>query len=220
VTAVAYDAAGNSTSSSVTVNVSNGAAPPASDSTPPSVSIASPTGGNVDGIVTVAVNAVDNVGVARVDLKVNGGVVATTTTSPYRLSWDTSSYANGAATLTAVAYDAAGNVATSAAVTVNVAHPPPTSGDSTPPVVRIAAPVAGALVSGTVNVSASASDNVSTSLTLALLIDGVQKAKATGGSISYNWNTKRIAPGSHTVTVTARDAAGNVGSQSVTVTRK
>ena len=45
--AVAYDAAGNSTQSAiVTVNVANVVTPPP-DTTPPTVSIASPTGGNV-----------------------------------------------------------------------------------------------------------------------------------------------------------------------------
>src|SRR5207244_1446908 len=76
------------------------------------------------------------------------------TASPYSTSWNTTTAANGIHTLTAVARDAAGNSTTSAAVTVTV------SNDTTPPAVSISAPAANATVSGTVTVSATASDNV------------------------------------------------------------
>ena len=44
------------------------------------------------------------------------------TTSPYGVSWNTTTVANGAHTLTALARDAAGNTTISAPVTVNVAN--------------------------------------------------------------------------------------------------
>src|SRR5439155_5214370 len=68
--AVARDAAGNTSSASVTVNVAN--APPP-DTTPPTVSITSPANGaTVSGTITVTANAADNVGVAGVHFIVDG----------------------------------------------------------------------------------------------------------------------------------------------------
>lgn len=221
--AVAYDAAGNSkTSANVGVTLSN---PPPSnpggDVGPPQVSIAAPQSGSVDGVVAVAVNATDNVGVTRVDLKVNGATVASTSTKPYQLAWNTASYPDGAATLTAVAFDAAGNNTTSAPVTLTVAHASSGGGDTTPPGVTIKNPVNGALVTTIVSISATATDNSGTAgLSMTIAIDGVQKAAATGGTISYNWNAKKAAPGTHTIVVTAKDAAGNSAMKQVQVTRK
>src|SRR6185503_1640645 len=50
------------------------------------------------------------------------------TAAPYTTSWNTTTLANGTYTLTAAARDAAGNVTTSAPVTVTVANGPPPSG--------------------------------------------------------------------------------------------
>ncbi len=89
----------------MTVNVANVVAPPP-DMTPPTVSIASPTGGNVSGTVTVSANASDNVGVTRVDFYVNGALVGTDNAAPYQYAWNTTTLPNGAATLYAKAFDA------------------------------------------------------------------------------------------------------------------
>jgi hypothetical protein len=96
----------------------------AADLTPPSVSITAPTtGATVTGTVTVTANATDNVGVAGVQFKLDGANLgAEDTSSPYSVSWNSASAANGAHTLSAVARDAAGNQATSAAVTVTVSN--------------------------------------------------------------------------------------------------
>ena len=50
--------------------------------------------------------------------------------------------------------------------------------------------------------------------------EGQRVVTDSGGSITYNWNAKKAAPGPHTILVTARDAAGNSSSQQVQVTRK
>lgn len=67
-------------------------------------------------------SATDNVGVIRADLNVNGTVVATDPSAPFGFSWDSADVANGMATLTMFAYDAAGNAGVSPALTVNVAN--------------------------------------------------------------------------------------------------
>jgi len=83
---------------------------------------------------TVSATASDNVGVAGVQFKLDGANLGTEdTSSPYSVSWTTTSAANGSHQLTAVARDAAGNVTTSAGRTVTVSNiplPPPPSGNA------------------------------------------------------------------------------------------
>src|SRR3990167_6681558 len=98
-----------------------GGATPPSDTTPPSVSITSPTNGaTVSGTVTLAANASDNVSVAKVEFYLDGSLKSTDTSSPYSYSWDTTTTINGSHTLSAKAYDALVNVGTSSTVSVNV----------------------------------------------------------------------------------------------------
>jgi hypothetical protein len=92
------------------------------DTTPPSVSIASPApGSQVNGLVALAVTASDNVGVTRVDLYAGGRLVGSDLTAPYGFTWDSTERANGSTTLEAKAFDAAGNVGSNR-VTVSVAN--------------------------------------------------------------------------------------------------
>jgi hypothetical protein len=77
----------------------------------------------VTGTVTVSASASDNSGVAGVQLKMDGANLgAEITTPPYATTWSSATIADGAHVLTAVARDAAGNVKTSAGVTVTVAN--------------------------------------------------------------------------------------------------
>src|SRR5207248_1125759 len=84
-TAVARDAAGNTTTSAaVTVTVSN-------DTTAPSVSISAPVANTtVSGSITVSATASDNVGVAGVQFRLDGANLgAEDAASPYSVSWNT-----------------------------------------------------------------------------------------------------------------------------------
>ena len=91
------------------------------------------------------------------------------------------------------------------------------SGDTTPPTTSISTPANGATVSGTVTVTASATDNVGVTR-IELYVDGALATSAASGSITYSWNTTLIANGSHTLVSKAYDSAGNVGtSGTVTV---
>ena len=88
--------------------------------------MSSPTNGaTVSGTINQAVNATDNVGVTKVEFLRDGVVYGQDTTSPFTASLDTTTVTNGAHTLGARAYDAAGNVgnATNATVTVSNALP-------------------------------------------------------------------------------------------------
>ena len=92
--------------------------------------------------------------------------------------------------------------------------------DTTPPVVSLTAPANGATVSGTVTVTANATDNVAVT-GVQFQLDGVNLGSVVTGAgptYSYSWNSTTVANGSHTLTATASDAAGNTASSSVTVT--
>jgi len=110
------DGAGNvSAAKSATVTIT------LPDVTPPKVSITSPGNGSViRGTVTIATSASDNVGVTKVELYRNGVLVASSTVSPYKFSWNTAQQINGTYNLTAKAYDAAGNATTSSSLSVKV----------------------------------------------------------------------------------------------------
>ncbi|MDO8413733.1 MAG: S8 family serine peptidase, partial [Gallionellaceae bacterium] len=98
---------------------------PPTDSTTPTVSITAPVGGAiVFGTITVTATASDNVGLARVELLVDGVLQATTYTSPITWEWNTAAVSNGSHTLTAKAYDGTGLVGTSTSVTVTVKNGP------------------------------------------------------------------------------------------------
>jgi thermitase len=192
------------------------------DTEAPAVSIGAPgASSSVSGVVAVDVSATDNVGVTRVELQVNGTVVAVASAAPYGFSWNSTGVANGMATLVAVAYDAAGNMANSAPVSVNVANAaPPVVRDTSAPVVAINSPVAG-MVTGNVSVNVSATDDSGAAgISQSLYIDGVLKAKGSGGTLGYNWNTRKGSAGTHTIQAVARDAAGNTSTSSVTVSTR
>ena len=193
------------------------------DTTRPTVVISSPgASSTVSGTATVTAAASDNVGVSRVDLKVNSTVIASDTAAPYSFAWDTKGAVNGLATLTAIAYDAAGNVTSSSPVSVNVANSTTTVQpvtDTIKPTVKITNPVAGS-VHGNVNVTVSASDNMgSAGITTSLYIDGRLMLTGVGSSLSYNWGSNQSAKGNHTLQAVSRDKAGNTSSASVIVNR-
>jgi hypothetical protein len=92
----------------------------------------------------------------------------------------------------------------SAVVTVTVSNT-----DTTPPTVAISAPAAGATVSGTVPLTAEATDNVGVS-SVQFRIDGADfGAPDTAAPFTIAWPTTGSTNGPHQLTALARDAAGN-----------
>ncbi len=183
--------------------------------TPPSVSLTAPAAGaTVSGSATISATASDNTGVASVDFRVDGATIATDSTSPYSVSWNTTSASNGSHALTAVARDAAGNQTTSSAVSVtvnNTTTPPP--GDTTAPSVPTGLS-ASAVSSSQINLSWSAStDNVGVT-GYDVYRGGTLLASVTGTS----WeNTGLTANTAYSYQVRAKDAAGNVSALSAQV---
>jgi parallel beta-helix repeat protein len=189
------------------------AAKPASrnDRAAPSVSIAAPAAGStVSGVVSVSVTASDNIGVARVDLAANGVLVTSATTAPYAFRWDSTKLPNGAATLSATAYDLSGNKGSTSA-TVNVAN------SSLPPSVAISSPSPGSTLSGTVSVAVSASSTTGIAR-VELKANGVLLGSDTASPYGFSWDTTKVGDGSVILTASAYDAAGMSATTSVNET--
>ena len=85
---------------------------------------------------------------------------------------------------------------------------------NTPPVGSITAPVAGSTVSGSVNVTASASASAGVA-SVQFHLDGASVGAAeTSGPYSYSWDTTKSSNGSHTLAVTVTDAANSKATSS------
>jgi hypothetical protein len=127
--ATAYDAAGLSSSDSVTVFVVPPPPPPPGDTVAPATSVTAPAGGDtVSGTVQVNVVATDASGITVVKLMVDGAFTGMAdATSPYGFSWNSTTVADGPHTLGAEATDGAGLKSTAAVgiVVHNAAPPPP-----------------------------------------------------------------------------------------------
>ncbi len=91
--------------------------------------------------------------------------------------------------------------------------------DTIPPVATISTPKNGSyILTNTTTISASATDGIGVKK-MELLIDGKLVKTVTTASLSHSWDTRKISKTKHTIVVKAYDAAGNVGSATVSVTR-
>ncbi len=89
--------------------------------------------------------------------------------------------------------------------------------DTTPPSVSFSSPSSGANVAATVSVQVTGSDNVGVT-SVSFSVDGVQQGTNTTSPFTFSWNSTTVANGSHLLSATASDAAGNSSTASVTVT--
>ena len=200
IAAVAADAAGNTSSASVTVSVSN-----QPDTTPPTltnVTVFSVTATSASISWTTNERATSRVdfgetlayGAASSDAALTTAHALTMT--GLRSGTTYHSLASSA--------DAAGNVG---AATDGTFTTPAV--DTTPPAVSITAPSNGATVSGTVNVSANATDDTRVA-GVQFLLDGANLGgEVTAAPYTIAWTTTTAANGAHALTARARDAAGN-----------
>ena len=196
----AYDTFGNmgvSATRSFTVN---------NDVTPPTTAITSPAvSASLRGTVTVTATAEDDFGVTKVEFYAGTRLLGTSTAAPYEVSWNTVTSVDGAHTLTVKAHDAAGNVRTSLGRGVTVDNTAPTQ-------VAITSPANGASLSSlslSTTIQASAFDN--RAVTQVVFYDGASVIGTdTTAPYSVSWNLLSASKGTHTLTVKAHDAAGNV----------
>ncbi|EKE28394.1 MAG: fibronectin type III protein, partial [uncultured bacterium (gcode 4)] len=155
--AIARDAAGNKTTSAVVPIIVQNALP---DTIPPTISIISPSDNSlVSGNIAISASWSDDVWITHVRFQLDDiDIGPELTVAPYVHSLDTlSGVTNGSHKLTARARDAAGNIATSPQVTINVSNIVP---DTILPTVTWVEPPANATISGAVQLSVTASDNI------------------------------------------------------------
>lgn len=88
--------------------------------------------------------------------------------------------------------------------------------DTAAPLVSISSPAAGETISGIVTIAAEATDNVGV-LSMQCMLDD-ETIGEMSGDYAMSWDTTTVANGVHVISVVARDAAGNAGTTSVTVT--
>ncbi|HEY0170094.1 MAG TPA: Ig-like domain-containing protein, partial [Pyrinomonadaceae bacterium] len=200
--------------------VGNASVTPPPDATPPTVRVTSPPDNSTttDPAIVVTGTATDTgvnaSGVASVAV---GGQPAV-----YNASTGTWSIANvplalGANVIAVTALDKAGN---SAAVSINVRREEPPR-DTTPPALAITTPSDGLMTkSETVSVSGTAADPAPAASGVAsVTVNGVEAARDV---LAGTWTVASVplALGANTITARAADAAGNVSTKALTVTRE
>ncbi len=177
------------------------------DTQRPSVSITKPArDATVKGLVPVDVNAADNNGVTRVVLYAGTQKVGEDSSAPYQFSWDSTREDDGLTTLIAYAYDAAGNEGSSGSHPVKVDNVVNTV-DTAAPTVSFQQPAPNSTVSGTVQITVKAADNVSLQ-SVRLYIDGRLTNSTNVSPLSYSWNTRKVGKGLHTLKAQAVDGVG------------
>lgn len=209
--AKAFDGAGNSaTSSVVTVNVP--------DSTPPTIS--SVSAGSISQTSATVTWTTNEAADSQVKYGPTASYGSTTTLNASKVT----SHSVGLTGLTAsttyhyqvISKDAAGNTTSSTDKSFTTQAP---AGDTTAPTVSVTSPTQGKTVSGTISVTATASDNVGVAGVQFKLNGNNLGAEDTSSPYSISWDTSKVTNGSYTLTAVARDAAGNTKTANgVTVT--
>jgi len=185
------------------------------NSTKPTASITSPLNNfSVSDIVSVNISAAATTGVVKTELYIDNLLIGTANTTPYVFSWDTNETSDGPHVLGGKVYDSAGNIGTSAVITIKV--------DNTVPTVSITSPTEGASVSkeSTVTITASASDNISINK-VEFYVNSKLQCTDTALDYSCSWLVPNAPRKTYQLQIKAYDLAGNIGSsQVVTVTSK
>jgi hypothetical protein len=227
------DAAGKTGGRGVTVTVRNGAASLPIPNTPP------PTGGGLTVSVTQPANGATVSGIHHAIVWVTGAgtgskvytlnvggqdvaAIPTSSTGPVTIAWNTRSVADGSRVMTASVRDASGKTG-SRSVTVNVRNGTAPLATAATGTLRVAItnPTSGDTVSGTPSVVLWVDGTSGSANTFTLAVDGATIGMQTislRGPVTIPWTTRSVANGIHTLTATVRDATGNTGRTSFTVT--
>ena len=155
------------------------------------------------GTITLTATATDNIGVTKVEFYVDGSLKGTSTAAPFALSLDSRTLTNASHSLATRAYDAAGNIGTSPAITFAISNPVP---DTTVP--KATASVTG--TASTITLTATATDNVGVTK-VDYYIDGTLKGTTTTAPHTLGMDSRTLSNSSHSLVIKAYDAAGNVG---------
>ncbi|MDP2672124.1 MAG: Ig-like domain-containing protein [Candidatus Daviesbacteria bacterium] len=227
----AYDGAGNMSMKTITVTVSN----ISPDTTPPTTSITQPANGStVSGSVNIQAQASDDVLVSSVSIFVDGAILTSCSGSSCSYNWDTTQTGNGSHTIQSKALDSSNNLGQSAIITVNVSNitssptpipsststptPNPILPDSESPTVSVTNPIDGSLVSrnSTVNITASATDNVKVSK-VEFYVNNSLKCTSAVSPYTCSWKVLGRKNASYTISAKAYDATNPPAQATITV---
>lgn len=195
-----------STSGSTTINITN----PASD------------GAKVSGSVYLAATASDGDGISRMALYVDGALKKASTSGSISYTWNSSGYREGSHQILVSATDRKNN-STRLVRTVSVTGTSTASNDTgssssgstsdsgssggSEPLITVSNPsYNGARVRGNVAIAAKATGIIKR---MAVYVDGALKHSASGGSISYTWNSSGARIGTHHILISATDHENN-----------
>jgi len=165
--------------------------------------------------VTFTASVTGNSPTGTVSFTANGGALCSVVLSSGVAKCSSSSLAAGTNSIVA---SYGGDSANAASTSPTLSETVSSVTDTTPPLVTIGSPANGATVGTKVTIKAQATDNVGVA-SLTVSVDGKVVATTNTGAISYSWNTRRVASGSHTIGATAKDAAGNQATASIVVTK-
>jgi hypothetical protein len=129
-------------------------------------------------------------------------------------AWNTNGTASGSHTLSFGVFATDGTLIDSASIPVNVTNL------AAPLTASIPSPTEGSTVSNTATVSMAASGAAPGTLTFTLFVDTtpVFTGSTSGGGAAFDWNTRTVADGAHTLRVDVRDSAGRTATTSRKVT--
>lgn len=109
------------------------------------------------------------------------------------------------------------NGATSGGTAPAPEEPAAPTADTTPPTVVISSPANNSIATGSVIITANASDNAGISK-VDFYLDGALKYSDSTAPYSMTWDSTEVADGSHTITAFATDTSGNEAQHQIVVT--
>ena len=189
----------------------------APDTTAPSVSITTPANNatTTGASVTLTASASDDVGVSEVQFILDSSSVLNPSVifaAPYSMTWDSTSVSDGVHSLNATAEDAAGNIATSSAITIHVDNAAP---------VRSAGSPSGTLAFNTSTTTLSLSTNESAtckySTNPSTAYASMTALSTTGTSTHSQALTGLLNGGSYVYYAKCRDGQGNTNATDYTI---
>ncbi|MBN1485065.1 MAG: VWA domain-containing protein [Chloroflexia bacterium] len=164
---------------------------------PITVAFVTPTGSSpVRGEVPIELQVTSLAGIAQLELALDGAVIGTTTGPPWGFNWDTTALETGPYTLTATAYDVAGqSTETRLDIFVGI--------EIQMPSIQEGATVGGIIYLKPLVEAPEAVQQVE------YYLDGASLTTVTGGDFAYLWDATAVPHGDHTLTVRATDASGS-----------
>ncbi len=197
ITAIAYDAVGNRGVDIHIVSIMN----------PPQINIITPANGAIlSGTIIISGSATDNSMLGQIELYLGTvpvyGTSCTDKFATFSLSCDISQYPDGTCTITAIVYDAVRNRGVDIHI-VSIMNPPQ---------INIITPANGAILSGTIIILGTATDNSRLSwIELYVGTVSVYGTSCAGkfATFSLSCDTFRYLNGTYTITAVAYDLYGN-----------